>query len=247
MNLLLLWFAVLWFDLSSSEHHHHHHHHLHHHDHVSVDSHEFRDNARQTYQQVLPCIHRAWMMDGKSSEEWKFPDDAEKHFEELKNITAKFRTSPIHEYAGYSGPWIENIFISHFMDKPLAYFNGFIPLFIQWIDTQILGNKYFRYMHYELGHALRPDVLYLAISQGDVGLGFIGTNHPNVLVLSAGGFGHVPIPLIKGELSMIERPERYDKDIGFVGNAKQATRSSMFEIISKQAKNHSLSFYQTQG
>ncbi len=46
---------------------------------------------------------------------------------------------------------------------------------------------------------LRKDVIYLAVSQDDQGIGFqLMTSFPNILVLSAGGYGHVPIPLIAG-------------------------------------------------
>ena len=39
------------------------------------------------------------------------------------------------------------------------------------------------------------------LSKRDVGLGKIGRSHPNILVLAAGGYGHVPLPLIKGEIA----------------------------------------------
>jgi hypothetical protein len=37
---------------------------------------------------------------------------------------------------------------------------------------------------------------------------------PNILSLNAGGFGHVPIPLIKGEFNHTKPPRKYSKDIG---------------------------------
>lgn len=47
---------------------------------------------------------------------------------------------------------------------------------------------------------LRKDVIYLAVSQDDQGLGkTLMSAFPNILVLTAGGFGHVPIPLIGGK------------------------------------------------
>jgi hypothetical protein len=47
---------------------------------------------------------------------------------------------------------------------------------------------------------------------------------PNILVLSAGGFGHVPIPLIKGEIPAVEPPETYHRDVG----TRQFLRTSHF-------------------
>jgi len=203
---------------------------------------ELRERAKATYEQTLPCLRSAWMMDGRDPADfakWKLPDDAEQHFEELKNVTAVFRQAPVHDYAGYAGPWLENIFIKEFLDKPLSYFNGFIPIFIQWIDSQILRGHHFDNIHKALNRHLRGGVIYLAVSQGDVGLGKIGTAHPNILVLSAGGFGHVPLPLVKGELPHIPPPASYSDfgaDIVFVGNTEQASRPKMLNQIEAEAK-----------
>eukprot|EP01036_Dinobryon_divergens_P022690 gene22690-30972_t len=170
---------------------------------IDVSSPEFKSLAAQTYAKVLPCILDSWMMKDRKRKDsdFQFPEDAQFHYERIKNITASYRYAPVHEYAGYEGPWIENIFITKFIDRPLHTYGGLIPIFVQWIDNQILRGKYFDYIHAELNDILRPSVLYVAISQGDVGLGKIGRSHPNILVLAAGGYGHVPLPLIKGEIA----------------------------------------------
>jgi len=214
--------------------------------------------ANLTYEKVFPCMSfpNVWMMQGRNIREWSWPADAEHHFEEIKNRTARFRTAPVHEYANYEGPWIENIWIRDFMDKPLSFFNGFIPLFVQWIDTQILRRGHFDAIHNELNALLRPNVLYLAISQGDVGLGKIGTAHPNILVLAAGGYGHVPIPLIRGEkgkpdlaLSWEPPPAKYDQTIGFFGNQKQhgSTRPEMLSQINAACIRRNVTLKVSQG
>ena len=201
---------------------------------------DLHKRAVTTYSQVLPCIRSAWMMQERNAsyfDTWRLPDDAEAHFQMLKSQTARFRQAPVHQYAGYDGPWIENIFIQKFLDKPLSYFNGFIPLFIQWIDSQILRKQYFNNIHDFLNKNLRPNVIYLAVSQGDVGLGKIGIAHPNILVLSAGGFGHVPIPLVKGEYPYVPAPadaSAFKTDITFIGNVGQASRPQMFKQIKEQ-------------
>ncbi len=207
-----------------------------------VTSPEFRKIAEETYRKVIPCVNSSWMYDGKKVPEFQFPKDAQTHYEYIINRTVAYRTAPVHEYAGYSGPWIENIFIAKFMDRPLHYFRGFIPLYIQWIDSQILRGRHFDYIYAELTEILRPDVLYLAISQGDVGLGKIGMRHPNILVLSAGGFGHVPLPLVKGELPWQPQPEKFDQDIGFFGTIRQATRPAMLQTIQTVAREIGLTY-----
>jgi hypothetical protein len=41
---------------------------------------------------------------------------------------------------------------------------------------------------------------------------------PNILILSAGGFGHIPIPLIKGELTLRPPRQSFNTAIGFYGS-----------------------------
>ena len=41
-------------------------------------------------------------------------------------------------------------------------------------------------------------------------------HRPNILVLSAGGFGHIPIPLIKGELAPSAIPVPFHWDVGML-------------------------------
>jgi len=167
----------------------------------NISSAEFKQIANETYWKVIPCLERAWMLKLKSHHHkinWSFPEDAHDHYLKILRLTKPFRRIQVHEYAGYSGPWLENIFISKFKDLPLYKFNGFIPIFIQWIDSQILRGRLFDNILMTLSSVLRPNVIYLAVSQGDVGLGKIGREFPNILVLSAGGYGHIALPLIKG-------------------------------------------------
>lgn len=147
--------------------------------------------------------------------DFQFPDDAEAHFKDIFDKTAIFRKQRVHDYGGYGGPWVENIFIANYSSLPLSHFHGFIPIFIQWVDVQIHNywinpDKLLDDVLEALDSVLRKNVLYLAISQSDIGLGkSISSTHPNILVLSAGGFGHVPIPLIKGELPWTELPAKF--------------------------------------
>lgn len=184
------------------------------------------------------------MMNHHMKRNWKFPDDAEAHFQELKEKTLGFRNYPMHEYANYSGPWLENIFISRFIDKPLSYFQGFIPIFVQWIDAQILRGKHFGNIDRSLAKIIRPDVIYLAISQGDVGLDGMSVNFPNILVLSAGGYGHVPIPLIRSEMEYVE-PGTFTQDLSFFGEVGwRGRRGEMLTKVKKLVDVYGLNYKQ---
>ena len=79
----------------------------------------------ETIKKIAPCVEQAWMYsDKKIRPNWEFPDDAQQHYEQILKVTEQFRKISVHEYAGYEGPWIENMFIAKFMDLPLWKFNG---------------------------------------------------------------------------------------------------------------------------
>ena len=109
---------------------------------------------------------------------WKLPDDVFEHYQFLLNATKQFRTITIHSYLDYSGPWIENYYINFFINKPLEYFNGLIPLFIQFVDihsfefnNNISNVTYtFRNLSDYLISILRDDCIYIVVSQDDEGL-----------------------------------------------------------------------------
>lgn len=214
----------------------------------NVSSPEFKKIAAVTYSKLIPCLESTWMLSGKRGQiNWAFPDDAQEHFEKILTVTEQFRKISVHEYAGYEGPWIENMFISKFIDIPLSKFQGVIPIYIQWIDSQILRGRLFGNILNTLNGILRPNVIYMAVSQGDVGLGMIGRAHPNILVLSAGGFGHIVIPLIKGEIPLQPHREVFTNDVGFFGNPRQPPRPAMLPEMAEIAKDLGLRFKQGQG
>ena len=109
---------------------------------------------------------------------------------------------------------VENHYINYFMDKPFEYFNGFVPLFIQWVDLHAheielidlpadhprnTSIPSMATLMTALKDWLRTDVIYLVVSQDDQGIGTkLSLLFPNIFVFSAGGYGHVPIPLIAG-------------------------------------------------
>lgn len=164
-------------------------------------------------------VKRRWRLEGaracvrgKSVRHDDFPDSMSKesmhplrldtHYTELLVATKPFRGHTPHEHGGYGGPWIENLWIDRYIGKPLGTFGPFVPLFIQWVD--IAKSVSYDDVARVLEKTLRKDLLYVTVSQADFGLVFndvdIMKRFPNILVLSSGGYGHVPIPLLKGEV-----------------------------------------------
>jgi hypothetical protein len=148
----------------------------------------------------------------------QYPDDAEAHFAELQTGLApfsQFKRFPRHRYhyaAGYRGPWLENVFITDITtrSRKIAAFQlrdvtgPFIPILLPWTDLWEPESQ--RRLPPDLvptlRRLLRKTVPYVTLVQHDSGLAFhcgdfLNQEFPNILVLSAGGFGHVPIPLFK--------------------------------------------------
>ncbi len=76
----------------------------------------------------------------------------------------------------YYGPWIENLYIDRYLDKPLSHFNGMIPLFVQWTDIHVysFSRNATNHSHYKnlydsmekhFKSFLRHDVIYVTVCQ----------------------------------------------------------------------------------
>jgi len=197
---------------------------------------------------ALNCLRKT-----DSTLQLEYPRDAESHFNEIRRLLfswSQHEGHKMHSAAGYSGPWIENHWISTFetlydeSDSCLSdHFGPFVPIFIPWVDIWV--NSGFRYppsLVRALSSVLRPNVPYITVSQNDDGL--TGKNEilmssiPNVLVLSAGGYGHVPIPLFKQEESIKNNklPNKRSFDVSYVGTLAHAPQSLREKMDSGLAK-----------
>ena len=137
---------------------------------------------QHVYEKIIPCLKVNKFMREKDTSKWVYPADAVEHYKMLLDRTRKFRDGiPYHEGpSGYMGPWVENIFSQHFIDRDLSSFNGFIPLFVSWTDIHVhqMEDEHKRNKTIptkdetmkQMIDMLRPDVLYLTVSQDDQGL-----------------------------------------------------------------------------
>eukprot|EP01041_Mallomonas_annulata_P000156 gene156-260_t len=215
---------------------------------IAPDSHS---NRTELYERITRCLTINTHSIGKEKTiklELLEHSDAKKHYEEILEFTSIYRNRSAHGAGGFAGPWIENLFISHFIGKPFEYFNGFTPLFIQWVDIHVdemMSKKpsiRVKNMFRKLTNILRPNTMYIAVSQDDEGIGALQQSFPNILTLSAGGYGHIPIPLIKGELEYREPPADFKWDVGFVGKrGTHVMRSEMFGEVKCVTKSLNMS------
>ena len=162
------------------------------------------------------------------------PKSAEEHFTTVHAALRPWlhKRSRACTGSGYCGMQVEDLWITTFGGRaglshrlglsnasaPVgalrATFGPYVPLFLPWnaLERQAWGSghRYPRGLLEAVERTLRTDVLYVTVSQSDMGL-FGGTAlegaFRNVLVLSAGGFGHVPLPLLQKPLHAL-RPAR---------------------------------------
>jgi hypothetical protein len=220
-------------------------------------------NIEETYNKVSTCLLNHRNFSHLPAGYFKYPGDAEDHYRELLQKTAKYRKHNMHMSAGYRGPWIENLWISEFLDKPLSYFHGMIPLFVQWVDIHahiFLGKEnrplyrsLYEEIHSELFQLLRPDVIYVTVSQDDEGIDrsdFSGlfSKRPNILTLSAGGYGHIPLPLVKGTIDYVAPPpnNQFNWQIGFYGTHDTSqTRAKLLDEMRNLIHKTSMKYHHT--
>ena len=181
-----------------------------------------------------------------------------------KKFMAKTK-NPYHCTEGYCGPWVENHWIKHFLStwvnhssktgskKRLAgVFGPFIPIFMPYNDLWNANASEYEKMIKVLRKELRPHVAYITVVLHATGLVSnrkkmmkIMDEIPNVVVLSAGGYGHVPIPLFKQPEHVLRG--RFFKAmskrkllLSYMGSSHHSPkdmRKKMINIVEEEAKS----------
>lgn len=188
----------------------------------------------------------------------KYPKDPFDHFQEIHEKLSRWNLSHIPPHSGpqYQGPWIEDHWQQHFLSKAeslsntnfSSVFGPYIPLLAAWTDIWVAGN--YKYDDYELiktlKEALRPTVLYITVSQNDDG--FPGDNADfqqlqdayNILVLSAGGYGHVPLPLLKQREEVLPKIPFNNRThlVSYVGSREHSPRDMRFKMLDVVGYEH---------
>lgn len=206
----------------------------------------FEDTVRHTYKYASSCMKSIL----RESLDPPSLTEIVEHHQHIHEITQRYRGHPPHSFNDYHGPWIENVFISHFVDKPITSFGGFIPLFVQWIDYEAavkesFGSRNSTYDIYRpLYESLRRDYFYIAVSQHNNGIDILWDDFPNVIVISAGGTGNIPIPLIQGERDYVPLTRNVGDgfpkiELGFYGSLKHK-REHIFAELDKVLASSSL-------
>jgi hypothetical protein len=220
-----------------------------------IEGHEVQAQ-RQTHEVHAASVERALACLRKTTPDLQleYPQDAEDHFNEIHAAMGKWLQDgnhKMHGWKGYKGPWIENYWITHFYglvqnrskDVHLStIFGPYIPIFVPWVDHFV--NSGFHYpedMNKTLDRVLRRSVPYVTVSQEDEGLSVVldQQKYPNVLVLSAGGYGHVAVPLLM-RTENISNGKPMDQRqwlMSFVGTTATSPRNLRVEMSDELVKH----------
>lgn len=149
-------------------------------------------------------------------------------------------------YAEHCGPWLEDLWVQ-LRSLPYENFGEFIPLFVPWVAQWRefgRGDGRTQYVSFikKIFHLMNEKYLYVTVSTDDDGLkgGDGWSDVPkNLLILSAGGQGHIPLPLMaKPREIYTDVSEEYD--LVFAGNGgSHAIRFTAAAIMTRDLSRRS--------
>lgn len=153
--------------------------------------------------------------------------ERQQEFSRMLAITEITRGFGWHSYCGYHGPWIEDLWIEVMCcDRKISDFGVCVPIFVPWTDWRVAlssnGGKW-RRMIKPIFRTMRNRFFYVTVVQGEQGLEAGDDPYteipPNLLLVSPGGKGHIPIILsTKGQV-FIERTGR-NNSVLFAGSVR---------------------------
>jgi len=205
----------------------------------------------------------------------RYPEDAEEHVEEI--LAPMWEFQPTSPYVGNRSKF--NYHLEHQWMKLYLHwkeqkksgarlsdvFGPYVPIFTHWVEPWVYQKPNGRQI-YPVGfvdalkRVLRKDVPYITASASASGL--VGKPRdnislgemPNVLVLSAGGYGHVPVPLWKEVMPNYSYfaprlprgprafPRRYFMSyLGSLIHAPGGMRKEMKGVVERYADEHGMS------
>jgi hypothetical protein len=147
-------------------------------------------------------------------------------------------------FGGYCGPWIEDLW-GDLRSADSFAFGLCIPLFVPWLRIKLFyGYLYDRYLA-QVFEMLSSVFVYCTLSQHGWGIASIVPK--NLLVISSGGVGHVPILLFKWQLnsSWFAPSARHQWVVSFMGSMSHGpVRYRMASILRQE---FGAEFYCNQG
>ena len=154
---------------------------------------------------------------------------------------------PPHHYQGYRGPWIEDYFFRHSLRFAQCSEVAYVPVF--WTDLflhaqthRFTPGQFVRFnaaIRDLLDRQLADDRCYFTLLEYDHMMWDWHLFPRNVAVFSAGGWGDIPIPLLKGSPAFACPPK--DIPLSFVGRLDGASDvSGVRSRMAAELRGHAL-------
>jgi hypothetical protein len=218
---------------------------------VNKESENFSQEGGPSMRKALECLRHT----KPELPDISYPEDAFQHFHHIHHRLGRWVQQVDHKphrASGYDGPWIENHWNSYFQQELESknyslpdVFGPYIPIFIPWTDIWVKNKwKYPKDLVSAMEDLLREDVMYITVNQNADG--FVGRcdefldlqSKFHITVLSAGGYGHVPIPLLKQPEMAREKIPLNERQhlISYVGSKNNAPEHMRIRMIAQE--NH---------
>lgn len=143
-----------------------------------------------------------------------------------------------HCWSGFCGPWLEDIW-NKMENEDFHIFGPFIPLFVPWSEMWITNSTLYINWRNKIIELLQKDYFYITLSSNSAGIEGRDEQRrilpDNLLIISSGGRGHIPILMFMKELSPNDYPinENYEYDLMFVGTYRYKIRQYIIANYSK--------------
>lgn len=157
----------------------------------------------------------------------------------IKLITPKKLKLDGYCYSGFCGPWAETLWITMEIEN-YNIFGPFVPLFVPWLSMWKNYRKDYYNWRDKILNFLSKEYFYITLSQNDDGIegrDEISNILPdNLIVISSGGKGHIPIFLFMYEYNptQITFGKSFKYDLMFAGKFTHPLRKLMVNFYSKQ-------------
>jgi len=164
-------------------------------------------------------------------------------FDRISSVVRDLLPRRIHRarfcYINFCGPWIEDLWLNHISSEELrtSYIGPCVPLAVPWLKMLTsYADRYFTDVQ-NIFDALDPAFLYVTVTQSADGIEGGDQNATyrapgNLLVISSGGKGHIPVFLLNAELSYERFPvvRNYQFSLSFMGGIiRRVLREDMVE------------------
>jgi hypothetical protein len=160
---------------------------------------------------------------------WRSKEDRQTHTREINDAIRQIINMRLTKFCwmGTCGPWLEETWMKMEAEADFDDFGPFVPIFVPWVKLWVRTMKSKAYWNIlpKILDLIRPDFVYVTLCHNSAGIegkdNYTRRIPPNLLVMSQGGKGHIPLLLWLRELHWRDYPipDSYKYDAVFLGYA----------------------------